>query len=58
MCWLIVTMTALSLQLLSDILDINYTECLKLQLCIFTKKEAQTPERTLMSQLANCACNR
>lgn len=38
MCWLIVTMTALSLQLLSDILDINYTECLKLQLCIFTKK--------------------
>lgn len=56
MCWLIVTMSVLSLQLLSDILDINYTECLKLQLCIFTKKEAQTPP--LMSQLANCACNR
>lgn len=39
MCWLIVTMSVLSLQLLSDILDINYTECLKLQLCIFTKKK-------------------
>lgn len=38
MCWLIAKMSVLSLQLLSDIFDINYTECLKLQLCIFTKK--------------------